>query len=340
MNSRKAPRAERRRFPRRSFAARIDLSRPYDAAFSSGRTLNVTAGGVAVRILETVPEVGDRLDFGFRLDSTDVPVRGVLEIVWVRPFHGPDGAHDFGARIISWHRGDRGRIDRIGEHGDPSDGDPRSEDVDSESVRSRARPSDGPRTPPRVGLVAGRTAAVPRPRETGRDEAPRGVRWVVVVTLLTSMVAILGLSVVSRRHTEAPEVLVPAVPSGRVPEGSRGSGSVHDDRVTVTAIAVRQALGMTVVQVETDSEVDVDAVVTVRLEGPPRLLLRLRGLADSSPRIAVSGDDPRVSSIRTVYRETLVPPEMHVVLALRSPDVRLQRVDVSPEGVTVRLGHG
>ena len=96
-------RPERRRFPRRLLATRIDLSEPHDAGFFSGMTLNVSLEGVAVRTRETVPEVGARLDFGYRLQADRQPFRGSLEIAWVRPFEGPDGDHQFGARVTSWH---------------------------------------------------------------------------------------------------------------------------------------------------------------------------------------------------------------------------------------------
>ncbi len=89
---------------------RIDLSAPYAAGFTSGRTMNISVAGVGVRILETVPEVGTRLDFGLRVDPVDPPVRGCLEIVWVRPFHAPDGAHEFGARVLAWNAGDHTRV--------------------------------------------------------------------------------------------------------------------------------------------------------------------------------------------------------------------------------------
>lgn len=95
-------RSERRRTPRRLLATRIDLSPPRDADFTSGQTMNISAGGVGVRILETVPEVGSRLDFGFRLEPDGTLLRGELEIVWVNPFHGPAGAHEFGARVVAW----------------------------------------------------------------------------------------------------------------------------------------------------------------------------------------------------------------------------------------------
>lgn len=105
-----ATRSERRRTPRRPLVTRIDLSPTHDAGFTSGRTMNISAAGVGVRILETVPEIGAVLDFGFRLDPADPPVRGRLEIVWVRPFHGPDGAHEFGARVLEWSGDDHARI--------------------------------------------------------------------------------------------------------------------------------------------------------------------------------------------------------------------------------------
>lgn len=103
---------ERRRRPRRPLATRIDLSAPHEAGFTSGQTMNISVDGVGVRILETVPEIGTRLDFGFRIDSSDRPVRGCLEIVWVRPFHGPGGAHEFGARVLAWCDDDDARVDR------------------------------------------------------------------------------------------------------------------------------------------------------------------------------------------------------------------------------------
>lgn len=72
--------------------------------------MNISVAGIGARILETVPEVGTRLDFGLRVAPGSPPVRGHLEVVWVRPFHGADGAHEFGARVLAWYADGQTRV--------------------------------------------------------------------------------------------------------------------------------------------------------------------------------------------------------------------------------------
>ena len=94
------------------------------------------------------------------------------------------------------------------------------------------------------------------------------------------------------------------------------------------------------VELETEGDLSIAGVDPLRLDSPPRLLVRVRGVAEPYAISDVPVDSPRVAAVRTGYHQGIDPPELHIVVDLASTAVELAGVDVDPDRVRVHLTGG
>jgi hypothetical protein len=92
-----------------------------------------------------------------------------------------------------------------------------------------------------------------------------------------------------------------------------------------------------VITLEADGRLLPDAVRTFRMEGPPRRVLRIRGITSAYSSYRVASSSPLVTAVRVGLHQEVSPPELAVVLDLASGSVRLVDLQVEPERIVIRL---
>ncbi len=120
--------------------------------------------------------------------------------------------------------------------------------------------------------------------------------------------------------------------SGGVAEGGAPEGLVAPEKGAFSGIDQidwRTERGDLVVELTVDGFVGAADYDVLRLEGtgPPRLLLRLRGVSRAFPKPTLTVDKAAVRRIRTGYHQGAAGAEQHVVFDLTSERVRLIRVE-------------
>lgn len=103
----------------------------------------------------------------------------------------------------------------------------------------------------------------------------------------------------------------------------------------VQDLTTRQRSGSTEVVVRADGPIDPQGVDTLRLDDPPRILLRIRGIEEPYTPHRVDVGSLDVAAIRIGHHPELQPPTLYVVLDTTSPEVEVVSSGVSGSSVTV-----
>ncbi len=147
-----------------------------------------------------------------------------------------------------------------------------------------------------------------------------------------------GTATALRRSGAAP-VASPTVPVPSTPRADRATAAVTaPPRPTprparaVAAIRWRRQGRTTVVTVQPAGALGAGRVRSLRLDDPPRLLLRIRGIDREFPRPEIPVGTRQLLRVRVGLHREFRPPELFVVLDLASPTVRARR-----RGLTVVL---
>ncbi len=91
----------------------------------------------------------------------------------------------------------------------------------------------------------------------------------------------------------------------------------------------------TAVVVKTNGAVAADSVAVFPMDDPPRILVRIRGIAEGYPQYEVAGGTREVEKVRVGHHPELRPPALYVVLDLTDPTVGV--TDLAVDGATVRV---
>ncbi len=108
---------------------------------------------------------------------------------------------------------------------------------------------------------------------------------------------------------------------------------------SVLSITWQSRGGETEVVVATNGSVRADDVESVRLEKPePRELIKVKGVRQAFNPTKLEAKTPELRQIRVGFHEDGAQGQLHIVLDLASPDVRV--LGVRAEGVVVRVRLG
>jgi hypothetical protein len=98
--------------------------------------------------------------------------------------------------------------------------------------------------------------------------------------------------------------------------------------------------GVTVVTIAANGPLSADSYRHMRLDNPPRCVLRLVDIRHAYPELVLEVGGPRLQRIRTWHHADKHPPELHVVLDLAHPGVGQQGISASGKGLEITLGTG
>ncbi|HEV7671167.1 MAG TPA: TIGR02266 family protein [Thermoanaerobaculia bacterium] len=102
------------------------------------------------------------------------------------------------------------------------------------------------------------------------------------------------------------------------------------------SISVRALPNETEVVIEGDGIIRSSNFAQFRIDsGTPRELIRFKGIRHAYPATKVAGDTPELIQIRIGYHS---PDELHVVLDLAGPEVKVKSLNTSASRLVIRLG--
>jgi Tfp pilus assembly protein PilZ len=317
-----------------------------------GTSRDLSSGGLFVELEEPLP-VGTRVAFGLRLEPTEDPVRGVAAVAWFREEQdGPGRPAGIGLDVVEWWGSDRERVaevvvPRAQNSREPT---PRAEDeaedeaaiTDSGDVFDGTgvflSPSDSTRDHVTDVFLADRRIDEPQTEE----RVPVAVPWPALIILAVLACVLSAMWWWSSRARDVaptrPPTVVAEEPVAAEPEPGTETPPSLAGSVTVERIQWHVDGDLTVIELVTDAPVDAADITPLRLEDPPRLLVRIRGVASGFQSELLETDVDRITSIRTGYHAAMSPPELHVVFDLAGAGVRLVGIQVDPDAVRVRLG--
>lgn len=172
------------------------------------------------------------------------------------------------------------------------------------------------------------TAATPEPAATDGPEAT------VAVPMAPSIVATPSPTSTPTRASTVTPTAAPTRAARSVPTATstpRAAVAGSGPGLAVRDVSWRRRDGRTIVSIRTDAAVDPAAVTVAAISGPPRVLVRIRGVsrAFGHPMIKVGTDE--VADIRVGYHPEVAPPSLHIVLDLADEHTTLagQRIDGS-----------
>ena len=101
------------------------------------------------------------------------------------------------------------------------------------------------------------------------------------------------------------------------------------------SISWRSRAGATEVVIEADGALEPARVDALRLDAPPRILVRVRGIEAPYTPYRLEVGSPELAAIRVGHHPELEPPTLYVVLDLASPEPLVLEGRV--EGVVARV---
>lgn len=343
-------RPERRSERRFRHRTRVDVSLGHEASFRLGASRDLSPGGLFVELEEPLP-VGTRVSFGLRLEPTEEPVRGVATVAWIREEQdGPGRPAGIGLDVVEW-RGSDG--ERVAEYVVPraqssKKPTPRAEDEGETAITDSGdvfdgtgvflTPSNSTRDHVTDVFLADRRVDEPQKEDRTRVAVP----WPALIILAVLACVLAAMWWWSSRARDVTPTRPPAAaaeePVAAEPQPGAETPPSLTGSVTVERIQWRVDGDLTVIELVTDAPVDAADITPLRLEDPPRLLVRIRGVVSGCPSELLEPDVDRITSIRTGYHAAMSPPELHVVFDLSGAGVRLVGIQVDPDAVRVRLG--
>jgi len=98
--------------------------------------------------------------------------------------------------------------------------------------------------------------------------------------------------------------------------------------------------GATVVTISADGPLSQERARQMRLEDPPRVVVRLLDIRHAYSSLTLEVGGPRLQRIRTWHHAEQSPPELHVVLDLTGASVVQRELSVSGSRLQITLGTG
>ena len=143
-----------------------------------------------------------------------------------------------------------------------------------------------------------------------------------------------GPAAVPRESTREPV-------SAAGPSGESGEPVVRPSDMlseAVTGIVWSRGRGTTVVEIKLGPGLPPDAVVVSAMGDPPRVLVRIPGVAEPFTQLLIPVGSPELLTIRSWLHGELRPPELHVVIDLAGDRVKLLEVRRGAHSVVLALG--
>ena len=128
---------------------------------------------------------------------------------------------------------------------------------------------------------------------------------------------------------------IPPPPAAAVAAAPSGSSVPAAPAARVRSISWRSRAGATEVVIEADGALEPARVDALRLDAPPRILVRVRGIEAPYTPYRLEVGSPELAAIRVGHHPELEPPTLYVVLDLASPEPLVLEGRV--EGVVARV---
>jgi len=315
---------------------------------------DISEGGIFLAT-PAPPPVGAPVSLVIRLPDGSPPIRGEGQVAWRRA-KDEDGDRPAGAGIRFLRLDERGRelirllVAARGEIPPPAaPGTPAPHEPFPE-IREPAPPAE-PAADVFPGAADGGPAAPP-PSEPGWTPLgpARPRHRLPLPALVAAGLAVAGLGAAwwagwlgPPRHPQPVPGVTPAPPPAVAPTPSPAPSPATTPLPTAVPAAEgpelswRRTADGTEVRIETGVPVAPGRVRLLRLDDPPRVLVRIRGVRRQVAVPVLPAGTPELVRIRAWLHDELRPPELFVVLDLAGPHVRAS-LTTGGGAVVVRLG--